>query len=108
MTEKFNSAENISIPREGEVMRLIEGEIGEKQYIEIIRREDENGLYRLVVEVVGDDGDPVRYDYIRAGEFAENNSSETALDIIYLDSDGNEVGGDCVAKYVDGEWVKLK
>lgn len=107
MTENINSSEQIPVPREGEVMRLIEGIIGEKLFTEILRREDENGLlYRLVLEVVGDDGDPVRYDYIRAGQFPEGNPSETAIDIIYLNSDGDEVGGNCAAKYVNGVWVK--
>ena len=107
MIENINSAENIPVPREGEVIRLIESLIGEKSYVEVMRREDLEGqLYRLVVEVIGDDGDPVRYDYIRAGQFLEGNPSQTALDIIYLDSDGNEVGGSCAAKYLNGAWVR--
>ncbi len=107
MIESTDSNERIPVPREGEVVRLIESIIGDKPYTEVIRHEDEEGkLYRLVVEVIGDDGLPVRYDYVREGKFAENNSSQTALDIIYLDSDGNEVGGSCAAKYINGVWVK--
>ncbi|OGG69901.1 hypothetical protein A3I99_00830 [Candidatus Kaiserbacteria bacterium RIFCSPLOWO2_02_FULL_45_11b] len=105
MSEKFNSPEKTPIPREGEIMRVIEVLAGEKPFTEIIRREDENGLYRLVVEIIGDDGDPVRFDYVRAGEFAEGKVSQTAIDIIYLNSDGDEVGGSCAAKYIDGAWV---
>ncbi len=107
MSENFDSLEKIPVPREGEVMRLIEGIIGEKPYREVIRKEDEEGrLYRLVVEVIGDDGDPVRYDYIRAGQFPDSKSSQTAIDVIYLNSDGDEVGGDCAAKLIDGVWVR--
>jgi hypothetical protein len=107
MTEKPTSNfEKSPIPKEREVMKLIESLIGERPYTEVIRREDEEGPYRLVIEVIGDDGDPVRYDFIRAGQFAEGNSSETAIDIIYLNSDGDEVGGSCAAKYVNGAWVR--
>src|SRR3989344_7261924 len=83
MSENLDSQEKEPVPREGE-------------------------LYRLVVEVIGDDGDPVRYDYVRAGQFADSKSSQTAIDIIYLNSDGDEVGGDCAAKYVNGNWQNLK
>jgi hypothetical protein len=80
--------------------------VGDKPYTEVIRKENSEGqLYRLVIEVIGDDGDPVRYDYILAG--ADSNSSQTAIDVIYLNSDGDEVGGDCAAKYVDGQWQSL-
>jgi hypothetical protein len=107
MPENFDSREKIPVPREGEVMRLIEGIVGEKPYTEVLRREDEEGqLYRLVVEVIGDDGDPVRYDYVRAGQFEDSKSSQTAIDVIYLNSDGDEVGGDCAARYINGTWVK--
>jgi len=105
MSEKFNSPEKTPIPREGEVVRFIERLAGEKPYTEIIRREDENGLYRLVVEIIGDDGDPVRFDFVRAGDFAEGKISQTAIDIIYLNSDGDEVGGSCAARYIDGAWA---
>jgi len=106
MSERFNSQESFPAPREGEVMRRIESIIGEKPYREVLRREDESGLvYRLIVEVTGEDGDPVRYDYIRAGNFPEGNPSQTAIDVIYLNQDGDEVGGDCVARYVNGVWV---
>lgn len=106
MNEKIPTSnfEKLPIPKEREVMKLIEGFIGEKTYTEVIRNEDEEGLYRLVIEVIGDDGDPVRYDYIRAGQFPEGNPSETAIDIIYLDSDGNEVGGKKAASFVNGSW----
>lgn len=96
--------EKSPIPKEREVMKLIEGLIGEKPYTEVIRNEDEEGLYRLVIEVIGDDGDPVRYDFIRAGQFPEGNPSETAIDIVYLDNEGNEVGGKKAASFVDGDW----
>ncbi|MBP9712042.1 MAG: hypothetical protein KBD55_03390 [Candidatus Pacebacteria bacterium] len=107
MTEKPTSNfEKSPIPKEREVMKLIESLIGERPYTEVIRREDEEGPYRLVIEVIGDDGDLVRYDFIRAGQFAEGNSSETAIDVIYLNSEGDEVGGSCAAKYVNGAWVR--
>lgn len=107
MNERLNNLENSLIPGEGEVIRLIDEIIGEKPFTEILKREDENGLlYRLVVEVIGDDGDTVRYDYIRAGQHPEGDPSETAIDVIYLNSEGVAVGGGCVAKYVDGVSVK--
>lgn len=106
MNEKFNSSEQIPVPQEGEIIRLIEGFTGGKPYTEVIRYEDEKGPYRLVVEVIGDDGDPVRYDYVRAGQFGKSNPSETAIDIIYLNSDRDEVGGSCAARYVNGVWQK--
>jgi hypothetical protein len=97
--------EKSPIPNEREVLNLMEGLIGEKTYTEVIRREDEEGLYRLLIEVIGDDGDPVRYDFIRAGQFPEGNTSETAIDIIYLDNEGNEVGGKKAASFVNGTWI---
>ncbi len=106
MSEKIPTSnfEKTPIPKEREVMKLIEGLIGEKTYTEVRRNEDEEGLYRLIIEVIGDDGDPVRYDYIRAGQFPEGNPSETAIDIIYLNSEGGEVGGNKVASFNNGAW----
>ena len=101
----MSSFEKSPIPKEREVMKLIEGLIGEKPYTEVLRHEDSEGPYRLVIEVIGDDGDPVRYDYIRAGNFPEGNPSETAIDIIYLNSDGDEVGGSKAASFIEGAWV---
>lgn len=83
---------------------MIEGVIGEKSYSEIRREEDGEGLYRLIVEVIGDDGNPIHYDYVRAGEFPEGKISDTAIDIIYLDNEGNDVGGSKLASFKEGEW----
>lgn len=94
------------VPSEREVMNQIEKFIGNKPFTEIRRNKDEAGVYRLIIEVIGDDGDPVRYDYVRAGDFPEGNISETAIDAIYFDADGNEVGGEAKAKFVEGKWVE--
>lgn len=101
-----NNPEVERAPSECEVMNLIEKFIGGKPFTELMRSEDETGLSRLVVEVIGNDGDPVRYDYMRAGHYPKGKILETAIDVIYLDADGNEVGGESKAKFINGNWVE--
>lgn len=105
MSENFGRSERTPVPREGEIMRVIEQLARGKSCREIIRHEDEKGLYRLIMEITGDDGDPVRFDFVRAGDYPEGQVSQTAIDIIYLNSFGDEVGGNCAARYINGAWI---
>ena len=89
-----NWFEKIPAPSEREVMKLITSLIGRRNYSEVLREEGSQGIHRLVIEIVGDDGDLVRYDY-----------QELALDIFYFNSEGIAVGGSKVASFERGEWV---
>lgn len=108
MSEKIPNAYNPESERilnEREICNTIETLIGGKEYQETLRYEDESGVYRLVVEVIGDDGDPVQYDYVRAGNFPNSKSKETAIDIVNLDSDRNPVGGMKAGSFIGGIWT---
>ena len=100
------SPEREKVPSEREVINQIEKFIGNRSFTEVRKEEDEAGLRRLIIEIIGDDGDPVRYDYVRAGTFLEGNISETAIDAIYLDANGDEIGGEPKAKFVNGLWAE--
>lgn len=93
-------------PNEREILNLFE-EIIEGDF-EIYRSlKDEQGLlYMLEVRGIDEDGDIIQYNYIRAGSYPEGSSSETVIDVIYFMGD-TECGGDCVAKFKNGNWVKL-
>ncbi len=111
MSEKFNpvneSVENIKIPTEGEVLSVVESFLDGREYSVAQKLEDGEGLYLLRTESVGDDGDKVEYEYLRAGNYPECGSISTVIRVVYFDREGIPVGGDSVSKYVDGKWVEI-
>ena len=100
-----NEGGSEKIPNEREVLNLFE-EIIDGDF-EIYRSlEDEHGLYMFEVRGTDSDGDILQYNYIRAGAYPEGSSSSTVVDVIYFMGD-IPCGGDCVARYENGQWVKL-
>jgi len=71
--------------------------------------EDENGVYRVIVEArtLDEAGDFVQYNYIRAGSYPEGSSTETVIDVIFFMGD-MPVGGHPIKKYKRGVWVPEK
>lgn len=105
MNEKNPSNEKAqeAIPNEREVLNIIEGIIGSD--FEIVKSlEDAQGLYLLEVTAVDEGGDPVHYNYMRAGKYSEGGSLETVIDVVFFDGD-TPVGGHLVAKFENGNWV---
>ena len=108
MSEKipgFIYPESAHVLKEREIYNLLETVARGREFREVSRHEDESGVYRLVVEAIGDDGDPIQYDYVRAGNFPNSKSKETAVDIIYLDSERNPVGGMKAGSFINGVWT---
>lgn len=68
------------------------------------RREDEQGLYRLTLESIYGNGEPALYSYFRAGPTPKGNVLETAIDVAFLDEDGQPAGGRRIATYREGKW----
>lgn len=105
MNEKNPSNEKgqEAIPNEREVLNIIEGIIGSD--FEIVKSlEDEQGLYLLEVKAVDEVGDPVQYNYMRAGKYLEGGSLETVIDVVFFVGD-MPVGGRAVAKFDNGNWI---
>lgn len=91
-------------PTEREVLNIFESLI-QGEFVVERSLEDENGLYLLEVQTVDEAGDKVLYTYMRAGEYQEGSSADTAIAVIFY-SDGIPVGGHAIQKYRDGAWVK--
>lgn len=94
------------IPALDEVCSVFKELIG-KEYKEVRKLEDEQGLYILEVVVPGEkEGEETGYEYMRKGQYREGASLSTEIHIVYYEN-GNAVGGTSAARYVDGKWIIL-
>lgn len=93
-------------PTEREVMQFLERFTDGARFVEVEgeRREDEQGLYRLTLESIYGNGEPALYSYFRAGPTPKGNVLETAIDVAFLDEDGQPAGGRRIATYREGKW----
>jgi hypothetical protein len=102
MTESIEEVERF--PTDGEVTRKIEAYLGERQYNEVRKLEDEKGMYFLELTSVDKDGDLMFVYYKRVGNYGKNMlSTETVIEVTYTFA-GEEMGGDTVARWEGGEW----
>lgn len=92
-----------SIPTPEEVRSVFEQLIGEEEYEDIRKLEDEQGLYLWDIIVSGEDGN-TEYSYMREGQYPEGQASVTAVHVTFFDEAGVSVGGHSVAKYIEGKW----
>lgn len=93
-----------SIPTSEDVQSVFEQLVGEEEYEEVRKLEDEKGLYLWDIIISGEDGD-IEYIYMRKGRYGEKGeASATAIHVTFFDKEGNAVGGDSVAKYIEGKW----
>lgn len=96
------------IPTPEEVRSLFEKLVGEADYEEIQKLEDEQGLYLWDIKITQADGS-IEYSYIRKGNYRKRglpggSSPDTAIHRTGFDKDGMPGGGIMVAKCVDGGW----
>jgi len=94
------------IPTLEEVSSVFRELIG-KEYIEVRKLENEQGLYLYEVKIPGDlPSEEIGYEYMRKGRYKEGSSLSTEIHIVYYEN-GNAVGGTSAARYVDGKWIIL-
>ncbi|MDP3880756.1 MAG: hypothetical protein Q8Q32_01050 [bacterium] len=91
------------IPSLEEVRAIFEQFLKGKEYEEIRRKEDEQGLYLWDIRIPDEEGN-IEYSYMRKGRYTEGQASTTAIHVIFFDKEGLPVGGHSVAKYVNNEW----
>ena len=106
---KFEKSKE-TIPSEENILAVFEKLAEGKEFSEVRKKTDEDGIYlwEVALTEVGADGGTTEYSYRREGEFAETKSSKTVVDRVFYDADGFPVGGDPVAEYVDGEWLRVE
>lgn len=92
-----------SIPTPEEVQLVFEQLIGEKEYKDVRKLEDEEGLYLWDIVISGEDGN-TEYSYMREGQYSEGKTLNTAIHVTFFDESGTPVGGHSVAKYMGGKW----
>lgn len=92
-----------SIPTPEEVKSVFEQLIEKKEYKDVRKLEDEQGLYLWDVIVSGEDGD-TEYSYMRKGQYQQGLARETAVHVTFFDETGIPTGGHSVAKLVEGNW----
>ena len=92
-----------SVPTQEDVRMIFEKLFEKKEFKELRRIEDERGLYLWEVRVPTESGD-VEYSYMRKGEYKQGSALDTVVNIVFLDSDGQPIGGHSVAKFIDGKW----
>ncbi len=99
--ENFEKKEHF--PTLAEVVSILKKLI-KKEFTEVRKREDANGLYLLEVTVPGEsEGETTEYAYRRKGNFKECQRLETGIDKMEY-FDGIPAGGTSVAEYIDGKW----
>ncbi len=91
------------IPTPEEVRLIFEQLFGNKECKDLRKLEDEKGLYLWEVRIPGEGGD-TEYSYMRKGEHKEGQALDTVINIVFLDGEGQPVGGHSVAKFIDGKW----
>lgn len=109
MTEKIpnlNEKRPEYIPTPEEVTSLFH-ELIKKEYTEIRKLEDEQGLYLHEVKIPGDLSDEEsEYTYRRKGQYKESKTSETEIQITYY-KNGVPFSGTTVARCIKGKWIIL-
>jgi len=94
------------IPTPEEVHSILKELIG-KEYKEVRKLEDEQGLYILEVVIPGEkEGEETGYEYMRKGRYKEGQSSTIEIHVVYYEN-SIPVGGTSAARYVDGKWIIL-
>jgi len=93
-------------PSESEIKSLFEELSGGKEFAEVRKLEDAEGLYLWDIQITDTQGEMTEYSYMRKGRYEEGESSTTAIHVTFYDREGIPVGGHSVAKYIEGVWVK--
>lgn len=91
------------LPSYEEVTSIIKEKIGEREFEEIKRVEDEEGLEELVLSVESDGGKDEYY-YSRA---SGGKHISPVIHVVFYDGD-MPVGGHNIADFIDGKWLKTK
>lgn len=111
MSEKIPTFESRSerFPTEEEILSIFEELVEGKEFVELRKKEDADGVYLWEIKLneSDPDGGSAEYSYGRAGQYPENKSLETAVHVTFFDDDGYPVGGHSVAKYSSGRWVRM-
>ena len=92
-----------AIPTLEEVKSVLEQLIGNREYKEVLKLEDESGLYLLRVVLKEDDGS-TEYEYMRKGIIKEGQASNIAVHITFFDESGIPIGGHLVARLLGKDW----
>lgn len=103
--------EKIPTPEEVEDVfkMLIEAEkdsVDIEKFETIRKFEDEKGLYLWEIKSPIKNGEYAEYSYMRARPYDKEvgGADRTAIDVAFYDESDVLIGGDSVAKYIDGEW----
>ena len=82
-------------------------ELTKGEYNEVRGLEDGQGVCILEVVVPEErKGERTQYEYMRAGQYGKNASLTTEIHKVYYEN-GEAVGGELVAKFVNGKWGKV-
>lgn len=109
MSENFFTPENepAKFPSDEEIRSFFDTLfLPEDGYNETTREVDDLGIYQWMFETRNEAGEVTEYTYSRQGPTPIGNPIETTVYVSYYDSDGGPTGGNSVAKFINGEWVK--
>jgi pimeloyl-ACP methyl ester carboxylesterase len=108
--EKAEKSEHI--PNAEEVLALFKEIVGETEFEETRKFEDEQGLYLWEIKISEADGESTEYLYIRKGDYkarglAGGSAPETAIHKTCFDSEKIPYTGHPVRKFRDGKWIEI-
>ena len=93
-------------PTQDEIWAALKNFLGTDKFVETRKLEDPLGVYLWEVQRRDADGGITEYSYKRKGSYPEGSAEETHIDEVFLDKEGNPIGGSSAAKFIDGKWVK--
>ena len=99
------------IPTPEEVKSMFEQFVGEKEYKEVRKLEDKQGLYLYDITIPieslpGEEGGMyAEYSYMRKGAYNEGSATKTSIHVTFFDHDDMPKGGHCVANFTNNKWV---
>ena len=94
-------------PTDEEIWEIYQGLLGDSEFTERRKLADAHGVYLWEIQTNATDGGTFEYSYMRKGSYSEGVADVSRIDRVYLDAQDNPVGGDSIAKFIDGRWVVL-
>ena len=91
------------IPTSEEVLEVFKQLIGETEFAEIQKLEDERGLYLWEIKISAEDGH-TEYAYSIRVRPGATEPPGPRIDVVFCDTEGVQISGSSVAKYINGQW----
>ena len=95
----------VHIPTDEEVWQVFETLLAGRKFSETRKLTDGLGVYLWDIKTQAPDGSALEYLYMRKGQYPEGFAYESRVDYVYLNSQGEAIGGASAARFIGGKWT---